>query len=269
MVKLEKGELEAEIVNEGAYLVDLRKDGEEVLLHGNLERKTRGGMALLIPFANRVKGGSYIFEGKVYDLPRNSEGNAIHGLAKDLRWDVEASSRDEVTFKVKIQNQGYPSALSCRVTYEIGCNSLQVEMEIFNEGNSNAPLTVGAHPYFVANKWRIEPSKMEMLESVNKIPTGRTITVDVNSINSLDDCFLFEGKVVLTADKHRITLSSKDMKFLQIYTGIPNSIAIEPMSGAPDAYHNGIGLKVLKVGENARYSFSLLLEKAYEQRESS
>ena len=56
MVKLEKGELEAEIVNEGAYLVDLRKDGEEVLLHGNLERKTRGGMALLIPFANRVKG---------------------------------------------------------------------------------------------------------------------------------------------------------------------------------------------------------------------
>jgi len=38
---------------------------------------------------------------------------------------------------------------------------------------------------------------------------------------------------------------------------VEGAVAVEPMSGAPDAYHNGMGLKILRPGEAAEFSFEI------------
>ena len=49
--------------------------------------------------------------------------------------------------------------------------------------------------------------------------------------------------------------------YLQIYTpDHRKSIAIENLSGAPDAFNNGMGLKVLAPGETANFTTNLLSE---------
>ena len=47
------------------------------------------------------------------------------------------------------------------------------------------------------------------------------------------------------------------MPYFQIYTGIKGAVALEPMSGAPDAYHNYIGLDLIKSGEIKNYGFTI------------
>ncbi len=259
MINLENDKLTAEIMEEGAYLFSLKYQGKvDLLLPGKKERKTRGGMALLIPFANRIKGGSYSFEGKTYFLPVNSEGNAIHGFAKDMKWHVVESGDESVTLSLELSHDGYPSRLICNVTYQLDGFTLKVIMEVKNVGENNAPITVGAHPYFIVDgKWDLLPKELSRLKSKDKIPTGEIEKYTVDCDLPIDDCFLFDGSLTLTSKRSQVKVESDNMKFIQIYNGIPGAVAIEPMSGAPDAFHNGMGLEVLSPRDTTKHDFTL------------
>lgn len=258
MIKLYNKILNAEISEVGAYLFSLRRDDKDLILQGNMERMTRGGMALLIPFANRIKGGKYTFEGRTYSLPVNSEGNAIHGFAKDVRWHVDEVDEDRAKLSVTLKNAGYPSELKCEVTYELSQSSIEVSMGITNMGDMDAPLTVGAHPYFIVKgKWDLDPKVFTRLELENKIPNGKMSEWRVDASASIDDCFLFDGKVTLTSEWSKVEVESTNMKYLQIFNGVNDAVALEPMSGAPDAYNNGMGLTVLRPRSKAEYGFKI------------
>ena len=50
------------------------------------------------------------------------------------------------------------------------------------------------------------------------------------------------------------------MPYIVIYNGEHagnNAVAIEPMTGAPDAYHNGIGIISLDKGNEFKCSYSI------------
>jgi Galactose mutarotase and related enzymes len=70
LIRVTTTSTEAEIQERGAYLTHFRFKGKDIVLPG-AERQTRGGMALLIPFANRVRGGAYQWDGKTVTLLRN------------------------------------------------------------------------------------------------------------------------------------------------------------------------------------------------------
>ncbi len=99
-----------------------------------------------------------------------------------------------------------------------------------------------------------------MCEAVNKIPTGRLVPFDINNTvrREFDDCFLISNDdIVLESNYSTIRIIRRGMPYVQIFTGVPNAVAIEPMSGAPDAYHNGMGLIIMKPGEERVFKFTI------------
>lgn len=262
MITLRSGRAEAVLRTKGAYLSALRYGDKDVILPGSVERQTRGGMALLIPFANRIRGGIYEFDGVVYELPKNAEGHAIHGLAMHMDWSLVASGENFAELALELSHPGYPSTLSCSARYELSEDSLRVALRVVNNGPRRAPLVVGAHPYFVvARPWRINAKNPLRCVSVDKIPTGELVPHSFGIDGDYDDCFLVvEDPVVLESPHSTVELWRFGMPYIQVYTGVEEAVAIEPMSGAPDAYHNGMGLMTLRPGEEAIFSFEIVFK---------
>lgn len=259
MITLRAGRAEAVLHARGAYLSALRYSGKDVILPGSVERQTEGGMALLIPFANRIKGGVYEFDGVVYELPKNAEGHAIHGLVMDVDWSLVEQGEDYAELRIELAHPGYPSTLSCSARYELFDDSLRVILRVVNRGARRAPLVVGAHPYFVAARpWRIFAESPLRCVSVDKIPTGELVPHSFGVDGYYDDCFLVEeDPVVLESPHSTVELWRFGMPYIQVYTGIEGAVAVEPMSGAPDAYHNKMGLRTLSPGEAVAFSFEV------------
>ncbi|MGC8663703.1 MAG: aldose 1-epimerase [Thermoplasmata archaeon] len=248
------------IINtKGAYLQSYVIRNKNVILNGT-EIQTRGGMALLIPFANRIKDGKYVWNGKTYKLKINQEGNAIHGFAKDKEFQVIERNDNSILLNTSIKDTGYPSNLLINVQYELK-KKLYLEIEIINEGKEKAPLLVGTHPYFIIDgEWEISPNKAKKCISRNKIPTGE-FEDSIISYGEYDDCFYFPDNVIINSKYSKINLIKQNMDFIQIYTGIKGSLAVEPMSGAPNSFNNKIGLKSLDPGNNEIFKICIDVEK--------
>ncbi len=256
MITIFNGSVIVKIHEVGAYVYSLSMSGRDILLQGNLERPTRGGMAILIPFANRVKGGSYVWGGRVYELPRNEEGNAIHGLVLDKKFSIVELNYNKATLALRLSHPGYPTELDLKVSYTALMDGLEATIYVKNVGESDAPLVVGAHPYFIVRgHWSIEPMDVFRCVSVGKIPTGSIEPFKLIE-GTYDDCFIIKGDVKLRSDYSTVVIEKPGMDYVQVYT-VEGAIAVEPMSGAPDAYHNGMGLAVIKPGEERLYTFRI------------
>ncbi len=262
MIAISDGRYVAEVYERGAYLSSLKYLDRDLILPGNPDSPTKAGMAFLAPFANRVKGGTYTFGGITYSLPLNSEGNAIHGLLLGVDFDLVDMTGYRVELSTVLEHEGYPSKLKITVSYEMRNGTLTSEARIMNVGQRRAPLVVGWHPYFVVgdSAWSlVSTGSVYRCVSLNKIPTGE-LREDrfPDHDGSYDDCFYIPSGIIklMLNGKDYVTLSSSNMRYFQVYTGVRGSVALEPMSGAPDAYHNGIGLSILSPGEEKAYGFS-------------
>jgi aldose 1-epimerase len=126
----------------------------------------------------------------------------------------------------------------------------------------------GWHPYFrlggKVDGWQLQVASDQMMEyDADLIPTGRYVQNDVFASSrpigdmKLDNGFLLREGLSPLCTLHNPAnglklqfLSQQQYPFLQLY--IPDnreSIAIENLSGAPDAFNNGIGLTVLEPGQ--------------------
>jgi len=80
--------------------------------------------ALIGRFANRIAGGRFSLDGRVYDLPRNEGPNTMHsgrqGFDRKV-WRVEAASDTDLTLAYDSPDgeEGFPGALAVRVTYSL------------------------------------------------------------------------------------------------------------------------------------------------------
>lgn len=127
------------------------------------------------------------------------------------------------------------------------------------------PVVDGWHPYFTLgdniNKYQLEFQSKEMLEFESLIPTGKLLPFqEFGSLKELetsvfDNCFTLnfaecQPLFVVRNAGRKVQLEiypSSSYPYLQIFTPEHrNSIAIENLSAAPDAFNNGIGLKVLE-----------------------
>jgi aldose 1-epimerase len=99
-------------------------------------------------YANRIAGGRFTLDGKVYQLPLNDKTNSLHGgtVGFDKRvWKiVEVSDKDGVA-KVALRlvspagDQGYPGELTVTTTYTLDDHgSLTIDMD----ANTDAPTIV-------------------------------------------------------------------------------------------------------------------------------
>lgn len=255
-----------------------------------LDLKQSKGIKML-PFPNRVKDGKYSFEGNDYQFVINkpNENNAIHGLLSKALFDVAFIDCNDyrafttLRYEYNHQYSSYPFSFLVEISYILSGDGVQIETILKNTGEENLPIGDGWHPYFCINNKPID--KLELLiPSTNilevddsMIPTGNK--VNNNQFESLklignaklDDCFEITSKpghveTILADRSENLKLvvwqntGESKYNYVQLYTPPERkAIAIEPMTCAPNAFNNLMGLKILKPNETLALSFGFYL----------
>ncbi len=237
--------------------------------------------ARLSPFACRIKDAKYNFRGKEYVFASKfNDGNAIHGLLFDQSFAVKSSVADDDQAAVTLfheyqgQNPGYPFVYRCEVSYTLKKDShLSIHARISNLSDEIIPLVDGWHPYFTTcskvDELHLQFFAKEMVEFDERlIPTGKLLPYRefnegrILGETELDNSFVldFDHKqplCTLKDDRKGIAIEfypDKSYPILQIYTPPHrNSIAVENISGAPDAFNNGLFLQELEPGATADF----------------
>ena len=235
----------------------------------------------LSPFVCRINKGKYHFAEKDYTIEKYYDGaNALHGMLYDQDFIVTdtTSNADSASVSMKHEyrasDSGYPFHYDCIVTYQLEKeNKLTVITEIINKDESLIPIQDGWHPYFTLqdkiDDLQLEFQSKEMVEFNSElIPTGNLLPYEeFGSLKKLgdtffDNCFTLnfaecQPMCVLRNHDKKIEVEiqpDQSYPYLQFYTpSHRNSIAIENISGAPDAFNNGMGFKTLSPGESATF----------------
>lgn len=106
--------------------------------------------AVLLPWPNRLRDGTYEADGVRYTLPitEPARGTAIHGLVAFSRWALVDRTDTSVTLGLDLVPQpGYPFQLAAQITYELTDAGLAVTLTTTNIGAGTAPYGAGFHPW--------------------------------------------------------------------------------------------------------------------------
>jgi aldose 1-epimerase len=268
----------------GSNVVDGYRD------HADFTERVHQGFrsAKLLPFVCRLHQAHYDWKGKSYTLDKFMlNGSALHGIIYDVPFMVVAEKQGPdscsvaMQYRYKGEHPGYPFPFLVEVRYTLKESGLlEIRTMISNPAGavSEIPIVDGWHPYFAlggkVDQWWLQFASDQMMEYDEQlIPTGNYIKRDdfvsgrlIGDLR-LDNGFLLaEGEAPFCTLKNPgngITLRfEKQLHYpiLQLY--IPDhreSIAIENLSGAPDAFNNGIGLTILQPGETKLFDVGISL----------
>jgi aldose 1-epimerase len=238
--------------------------------------------AKLSPFACRIPEGKYTYEGRRYEFAHKfKDGNAIHGLLYNKSFTAGEKRSDDLMgradfhYAYRKDDPGYPFDYDCTVSYTLHLDGrVTLETDLHNLSQETIPVVDGWHPYFTTgsrvNDCHLQFQASRIIEFDEKlIPTGKLVAYDsflqdrAIGDTELDNAFMLDKDAPQPrcsfSDPHRDiaihVYPSESYPVLQLY--IPpdrSSLAIETLSGAPDAFNNGIGLVLLAPGESKTFS---------------
>lgn len=284
--ELRHGEQRAVVTEVGATLRIYEVAGQAFVDGFAAEAMSSGGRGqVLMPWPNRLAGGSYEFGGARYQLALSEAKtqNASHGLVRWANWTLLGRDESRVTLGLTLHPQsGYPFTVALAVTYRLDDSGLHVESRARNVGTAPLPFGAGFHPYFTIGTPTIDdatltlPARRALTTDERMIPTGATevagTALDFHAPCQIADTILDTCFTSLDRDaegKARITLAGasggpiltlvldRAFGFVQVYSGdnLPDpatrrqGLAIEPMTCPANAFNSDEGLITLAPGD--------------------
>lgn len=268
---LVSSEAEVLITNFGARVLSFVYDGVD-LIHGpktpeELAADTCYCGSICGRVANRIAGGEFELDGKLYRLAVNNGPNHLHGGNcgySDRVWAVQHTSADTLVLTLHSADgeEGYPGAVSLKATYRLSGAELTLTMEAVSEARTLLNLT--NHAYWNLNgKGTVDAGHTLAVQAsaytpmVQNIPTGVIMPVQGGEFDLregvsltdkvLDDNFVLSTQhgvktaAVLSAAGVTLTVET-DAPGLQVYTGdyLPlkrGGVALEAQSFPDTAHH--------------------------------
>ncbi len=245
---------------------------------------------LLSPFPNRIKDGTYHWQGHDYKLTCNhaAEGHAIHGLVWDKPFVVQSIEANEREAKATLAYQydgsefAFPFAYYIELNLRFTSQGLFVHTVVINTGQRTMPFGLGWHPYFSTGNpvdgWEVTLPTTNLYPVDDRmIPTGEHVPYSVFAApqafgdTHFDTCFgvaATEAGMAVTTIQDPVAKIKFSIKqevgvgkynFLQVYSPANRqSLAVEPMTCAPDAFNNGLGLISLGTKEAMEARWAVL-----------
>ncbi len=253
---IRNGPISAKIKFMGAELVSLKNDldGLEYIWQGD-EDNWSNSSPVLFPIIGSLKEGSYVYDGKYYEMPQ-------HGFAMGMRFDLIHQDDDKVIFSLKANEstlQAYPFGFELQVAYQLQGKELTVRYRVFNTDGKTMFFSIGGHPgfnipigenslergpYLAFNK----KETANIFSRQGKLLDGKEIPymkkekqILINEELFKDGARIFfdlrSDKVSIHAGKRRIlSLVFDDFPYLAIWSrpSNPGFICLEPWHGIPD-----------------------------------
>jgi aldose 1-epimerase len=263
------GSHSATITEVGATLRRYAVDGRDVVAGFAAEDVIHGGWGQqLLPWPNRIRDGAYTFNGveQQLALTEPARHNAIHGLTRNVVWNLVDSTPDSVTQRVRIYPQsGWPGILEAEITHTLSEDGLLVSVGATNIGDTEVPFGYAAHPYLTVGEAAVDEIAVTLPAASFLEVDERLLPLQVTSVEGTEQDLRSGGplgSVVLdtaftdldrdTDGRWRVKLAlgaryaelwgDKTMGWIQVFTGNHRrdlSLAVEPMTCGPDAFNAG------------------------------
>ncbi len=129
--------------------VDLLRPTDQGIPHLD---SNNASMFLMIPFAGRIRGGSFVYWGITRRMAKNQIGihDPIHGDAWKSEWQVKTHTPTHaVLTMVHDKQNGFPFPYTATVSYKLNKNKLDIQLKVDNPGLLPMPCGLGIHPFFL------------------------------------------------------------------------------------------------------------------------
>lgn len=238
--------------------------------HTPLENVLEAASFPLVPYVNRIRGGSFTFRGRAASIARNMSGDPspLHGDGWLNPWDVERSDGASAVLTYSHEPGEWPWRYEARQEFRLDGSVLDVRLTCRNRSDEPMPCGLGQHPYFdctaqtrlqtkVTHAWTIDDKVLP----VDRVPaTGRYDLSDrLVCGQDLDNGWGgWSGEVLLSdpAWPFEVELSSPQARFFQVYSPASGGIFVaEPVTHANAALNAlesewlELGMRVLDAGE--------------------
>ena len=243
---------------------------------------------ILAPWPNRIQDGSYEFAGRTHQLALDEpeRRNAIHGLVRWAQWTVAEREPDRAALEHRLHpSPGYPFTLDLRVEYSLGDEGLTVRVQATNAGPEACPYGVGAHPYLSARDGLVDELELSVpaahcarlrraldsrrQEARSKGPSSTSGAPKPIGSVQLDHCFTdleraTDGRARVELGGRAALWVDESYPYVMVFTGdaLPDvarrSLAVEPMTCAPNAFRSGDGLIRLEPGQTHSGSWGIV-----------
>lgn len=284
-VELAYGDQRAVVVTVGGGLRTYAAGGRSLLDGYDADEVCPSGRGqLLLPWPNRIEDGRYEFGGETHRLPLDEpeRRNAIHGLTRWSEWSVAEREPERAVLEHTLYPRpGYPFALAIRVEHTLAEDGLTVQIHATNVGSEPCPYGAGAHPYLAVGGDLVDgielqvPARTVLRSNDRGLPVGES-PVDgeldfrePRPIGSavLDHCFTdlardSDGRVRVRVGETTLW-ADHSWPYVMVFTGDPlpdvarRSVAVEPMTCAPNAFRSGAGLVTLEPEETHSGSWGI------------
>lgn len=224
----------------------------------------------LVPYVNRIRGGSFSFRGRTVSITPNMPGDPspLHGDGWLNPWRVEQSSESSAVLSYRHQPGEWPWAYEARQEFELAGGVLEIRLNCRNMSGEPMPCGLGQHPYFpctpetrlqtaATHAWTVD----EQVLPVERVPASGRYDLRDRLIcgQELDNGWGgWSGRALMTDPSwpYEIELSSPQARFFQVYSPADGGFFVaEPVShanaamNAPEAQWAELGLRVLDPGE--------------------
>jgi aldose 1-epimerase len=301
-LRSEGGRIVAVVTELGAMLRALEVDGVALIegFDASVYPTFCAGW-MLVPWPNRVRDGLWNDSGVARQLPitEPDRGNALHGFLFDTVHTVVRQSDSSITLRGAIgPTEAYPFALTVDTTFTVGSASitlgaaesvLTITHAITNIGEREAPVAVGAHPYFRIGDVPTEQltvtvhaaSRVTVDHRLN--PTGTTPVAgtpyDLSHGAVVGDLDLDTAYLDLTPDedqRYRHTIAAPDGRRIELWgdenysqaqvfttaifptaAGPGWAVTVEPTTAPPDALNSGDSLRLIAPGDTWTSSWGI------------
>jgi aldose 1-epimerase len=234
----------------------------------------------LVPFCNRIRGGSFGFRGWEVSLASNMAGDPspLHGQGWLAAWDVKHQGGDSAELVYRHRGGEWPWDYEARQSFRLSGDALDLALTCRNKSRGPMPCGLGQHPYFhctpetrlrtgVREAWTID----EQVLPVAKVPASGRYDLSDRLVcgQDLDNGWGgWSGTAAIETpgEPFRIEMSSPDATFFQLYSPASGGIFVaEPVSHAnaalnqPEEEWPELGMRILGPDEEMTLAMRIAL----------
>lgn len=232
----------------------------------------------LVPYVNRIRGGTFTFRGRSVQLQPNMAGDIspLHGQGWLGRWTVESQGNQDVELRFVHQPGEWPWAYQALQIFALDESGLSIRLQCRNDSDAPMPCGLGQHPYFECGPNTVLDTEVEVAWEIDEhvLPTRKVLAEGRFELRhrrvcgqGLDHGFGGWGGEARMSDPDRpfdLRMTSPNANFFQLYSPPSGDIFVaEPVTHAnaalnePEERWAELGMRVLEPGEDMRLDLRL------------